>query len=154
MTKDVMLHIVGRQAYSEEDDCKAEFFTEGKIFEKNNEVFVEYDETELAGFMGGHTILTIRDNEIIMSRANCESGAGDTRMEFMKGRRFNGSYETPAGVQEIEILANDLKVDMNKEKLTGNLNIDYNFSLKGLIEGRSILSIEITEKDFKKSRKF
>ena len=77
MTKDVMLHIVGRQAYSEEDDCKAEFFTEGKIFEKNNEVFVEYDETELSGFMGGHTILTIRDNEIIMSRANCESGAGD-----------------------------------------------------------------------------
>ena len=35
MTKDVMLHIVGRQAYSEEDDCKAEFFTEGKIFEKS-----------------------------------------------------------------------------------------------------------------------
>ena len=65
-----------------------------------------------------------------MSRANCESGAGDTRMEFMKGRRFNGSYETPAGVQEIEILANDLKVNINKEKLTRNLNINYNFSLK------------------------
>ena len=76
--------ILSRQAYSEKNDCKAEFFTEGKIFEKNNEVFVEYDETELSGFMGGHTILTIRDNEIIMSRANCESGAKDTRMEFMK----------------------------------------------------------------------
>lgn len=151
MTKDVMIRIVGKQIFEKEEDVSAEFFTEGKIFKEDGQIFMEYDETELSGFLGGHTVLTIGKEKLIMTRSDCADGSGDTRMEFIKGRRFEGIYETPIGSQGIEILANDLKINIDREELIGQIDVDYNFSLKGLVEGRSLLSIEIMDKNSDKS---
>ena len=64
-------------------------------------------------------------------------------MEFKKGKRVKGYYETPYGSIEMEVLTNDIINNINRETSKGSLNIDYHISLKGLSEGRSRLNIEI-----------
>lgn len=66
----------------------------------------------------------------------------DTEIEFEKGKRFKGYYDTPFGSVEMEVLTNKV---VNKIEKTGkgSLNIDYHISLRGLSEGRSILDIQI-----------
>ncbi len=154
MTKNVAVHIVAKQFYAGDDAETTEFFTEGHIFEKNDEVFLEYDETELSGFSGGHTRLVVNKDKVTMSRVETGDGAGDTVMEFSKGNRYTGFYRTPMGIHEIEVLANEIDIEIDKQKLTGKIDIDYNFSLKGLIEGRNIFFMEIKEKTQNKSRNY
>ena len=71
-----------------------------------------------------------------------ESVGIDTGIEFEKGRRYCGFYETPLGMMEIEVLTTDVRntLDFNAP---GDVSIDYDVSLKGLIEGKNTLSIEV-----------
>lgn len=71
----------------------------------------------------------------------------DTVMEFHQGKRFDSIYETPYGAFPMEILTNSVINDLEPEKITGNLFIDYEIALKGLSEMRSLLNIEVTEKN-------
>jgi uncharacterized beta-barrel protein YwiB (DUF1934 family) len=67
----------------------------------------------------------------------------DTEIQFEKGKRFNGFYDTPYGAVEMEVLTDDVVNNINRAKGIGSLNIDYHISLRGLSEGRSRLNIEI-----------
>ena len=66
-------------------------------------------------------------------------------MDFQKGKRFNSIYDTPFGAFEMEVLTNKIINDIEPENCTGNLFIDYEISLKGLSESRSLLNIEVME---------
>jgi len=64
-------------------------------------------------------------------------------IEFEKGRKFKGYYETPFGSVEMEVLTNFVINKIEPENESGYLDIDYNISLKGLSESRSCLKIQI-----------
>ncbi|MBP6492511.1 MAG: DUF1934 domain-containing protein [Clostridia bacterium] len=139
--KDIMLKIVGKQVTTEAEEQQLEFVTEGKYYVKGDSVYLLYDESEFSGMEGCTTSLKITGDNIKMKRYGENIGL-DTEIEFEKGKRFKGYYDTPFGSVEMEVLTNEV---VNKIEKTGkgSLNIDYHISLRGLSEGRSILDIQI-----------
>ena len=140
--KDIMLKIIGKQVTSDSEEEQLEFVTEGKYYVKDDSVYLLYDESEFSGMEGCTTSLEITGDNIKMKRFG-ESIGLDTEIEFEKGKRFKGYYDTPFGSVEMEVLTNDVVNKIEKAEGKGSLNIDYHISLRGLSEGRSILDIEI-----------
>ena len=139
--KDIMLKIVGKQFENGQEETSLEFVTEGKLYKKDEALYLEYDESELSGMPGCQTRLKFVGNTVKLSRSG-EDLPLDTEIEFEKGVRYKGLYETPFGALEMEVLTNDVKNDITPEG-TGSANIDYHISLKGLTDVRNQLSIEI-----------
>ena len=143
--KDIMLKIVGKQLYGlYEEEQHLEFVTEGKYFRVGDSVYLTYDESELSGMEGCTTSLEIKGDKILMKRYG-DKLPFDTEIMFEKGKRFTGYYDTPFGAIEMEVLTNDIKNNIKLDEGVGSVNIDYNISLRGLSEGRSLLDIEILE---------
>ncbi|MBN7774115.1 DUF1934 domain-containing protein [Clostridium aminobutyricum] len=136
-----MLKIRGKQISADSEEDQIEFVTEGKIYERNQAVYVVYDESEVSGMPGCKTSLKLKGDTIRMRRFG-ESVILDTAIEFQKGRRYEGFYDTPFGAIEMEVLTNDLVHNLTPEG-KGSIDIDYHISLKGLSEGRSKLNIQI-----------
>lgn len=140
--KDIMLRIVGRQISTDAaNGDEIEFVTEGKIFEKNQATYLVYEESEVSGMPGCKTSLKLKGDTIKMKRFGDNVGL-DTVIEFQKGCRYEGFYDTPFGAIEMEVLTNDLVNNLTPDG-KGSIDIDYHVSLKGLSEGRSKLNIQI-----------
>jgi uncharacterized beta-barrel protein YwiB (DUF1934 family) len=143
--KDILLKIIGSQIAPGEESASVpagmEFITEGRFYRKGDSVYLVYDESEFSGMEGCTTSLKITGDKIRMKRYGEDVGI-ETAINFEKGKRFNGYYETPFGSVEMEVLTNAVrnKIDENG---AGSVDIDYNVSFKGLAESRSMLSIEI-----------
>lgn len=140
--KDIMLKIVGKQVTIDSEEEQLEFVTEGKYYVKGDSVYLLYDESQFSGMEGCTTSLKITGDRIMMKRFGDSIGL-DTAIEFEKGKRFKGYYDTPFGSVEMEVLTNEVVNKIEKIEGTGSLNIDYHISLRGLSEGRSILDIQI-----------
>jgi uncharacterized beta-barrel protein YwiB (DUF1934 family) len=142
--KDIWLKIIGSQITRDEGDEQMEFITEGKYLEEDGSVLLLYDESELSGVEGCTTSLRITGDKIKMERYGSAIDM-DTAIEFERGRRFKGYYDTPFGSIEMEVLTNSVTNNIERGKVSGYLDIDYNVSLKGLSESRSHLKIEIIQ---------
>lgn len=140
--KDIMLKIVGRQVTNDgtgpSDEQVMEFVTEGQLYERNGSTYLMYKETEMSGLEGCTTSLKVKGETVRMKRFGAILPI-DTVMEFQKGKRYEGLYETPYGSFEMEILTNSVDNRLDE----GILDIDYAISLKGLTETHSRLNITI-----------
>jgi len=136
-----MLKIVGKQLSYELEEVQLEFVTEGKIYMEDESLFLVYEESEFSGVPGCSTSLEFSGDKIRMSRHGIGIGI-DTEIEFTKGKRYTGYYDTPFGAVEMEVLTNDIENNLDLEG-KGSVNIDYHISLKGLTEGRNRLNIEV-----------
>ena len=140
--KEIMLKIVGKQIMADVEEEQVELITEGRYYEKGDAVYLVYDESEFSGMEGCTTSLKITGDKIKMKRFGQLIGM-DTEIEFEKGKRFKGYYDTPFGSVEMEVLTNDIVNTIKGSEGKGSLNIDYHISLRGLTEGRSKLDIQI-----------
>ena len=139
--KDIMLKIIGKQLFYDEEEVQLEFITEGQMYKEGQSFYLVYEESEFSGMPGCKTKLEFTGDEIRMSRLG--KGVGlDTEIEFRKGKRYTGYYETPFGAVEMEVLTNEIENNLSAEG-KGSVNIDYHISLKGLTEGRNKLNIEV-----------
>jgi uncharacterized beta-barrel protein YwiB (DUF1934 family) len=151
--KDILLKIIGSQWHTggaadvQADGVDSgpgmEFITEGRFYKRGPSVYLVYDESDFSGAEGCTTSLRITGDKIRMKRYG-EDVPDGTSIEFEKGKRFSGWYETPFGSVEMEVLTNDIDNRITGEG-EGSLDIDYHVSLKGLTESRSRLSIEILQ---------
>ena len=139
--KDIMLRIIGKQLSCDMEEVQLEFVTEGKIYKEDKSLYLVYEESEFSGMPGCKTKLEFTGELIKMSRLGKGIGL-DTEIEFRKGKRYTGYYETPFGAVEMEVLTNDIENNLSIEG-KGSVNIDYHISLKGLTEGRNKLNIEV-----------
>ncbi|MDR2486525.1 MAG: DUF1934 domain-containing protein [Clostridiales Family XIII bacterium] len=125
----------------ETDPEGMEFITEGRFYHKGTSLYLVYDESEFSGMEGCTTSLKITGDKVRMKRYGEDVGF-DTAIEFEKGKRYNGWYDTPFGSIEMEVLTDDVRSTL-KSSGEGGLEVDYHVSLKGVSEGRSRLSIQI-----------
>ncbi len=139
--KEVMIKIKGKQISRENGEDEMEFVTEGKLYRRNGTVYLIYDETELSGIPGCQTRLRLRDGEIQMKRIGEGAGSG-TEILFEQGKRYTGFYDTPFGAIPLEVLTNRVDSTITEEG-SGNIDIEYDISLKGLAEGRNVLNITL-----------
>lgn len=148
--KDIMLKITGKtvtQKDGEESHEKVmEFVTEGKLYGRGKSRLISYPESELSGFEGWTTFLAINGASIKMKRSK-GSSSPEIVMEFKKGKRFEGRYETPFGSVGMEILTNNVTPLVENRDGSGTLSIDYSVSLRGLMESRNKLDIEFKNKN-------
>lgn len=140
--KDIMLRIIGKQVTGESEEEKMEFVTEGRFYEKDDSIYLLYDESDFSGMEGCTTSLKITGDKVRMKRYG-NTISLDMAIEFEKGKRFKGFYDTPFGAIEMEVLTNSVVNRIQSGAGTGSLDIDYHISLRGLSEGRSLLNIEI-----------
>ena len=139
--KDIILKIIGKQLTYEMEEVQMEFITEGQIYEQDETLFLVYDESEFSGMPGCKTKMEFTEGQIKMSRLG--TGAEfETEIEFRKGKRYTGYYDTPFGAVEMEVLTNDIENNLSIDG-KGSVNIDYQISLKGFTEGRNKLNIEV-----------
>ena len=133
--KEVMVRIKSMQVSREAGSDEMEFVTEAKLYKRNGALYLLYEESEFSGMPGCRTRLRLRDDEVQMKRFGEGAGIGN-ELRFKKGSRYTGLYETPFGPIEMEVLTNDVASTISEEG-TGQVDIDYEVSLKGLLEGRN-----------------
>jgi len=140
-----MLRIIGNQVSGldnkSEDGNAMEFITEGRFVRKGDALYLIYEESELSGVLGYTTSLKVVGGKVRMKRYG-EEGGIQTAIEFEKGGKFTGWYETPFGTIEMEVMTNNVENRLDPEG-SGTLDIDCSISLKGLTESRNLLQFEI-----------
>ena len=141
--KDIFLRIIGNQIHGldEETEDGMEFITEGRFGKRGDAMYLIYEESELSGAEGYTTSLKVTGEKVRMKRYGDEGGL-QTAIEFEKGRKFTGWYETPFGTVAIEVLTNEIDNQLDPAG-AGTLDIDCSVSLKGLTESRNLLRFEI-----------
>lgn len=140
--KDITLKIVGKQIYRDIEEEQIEFVTEGKLYEKGDSLYLIYEESEFSGMPGCKTSIKVTGDSLRMKRLGTYDASGNTAIQFEKGKRYRGLYDTPYGAIEMEVLTNNFKKNLDSEG-KGTIDIDYNISLKGLSESRSTINIEV-----------
>ena len=141
--KDVLVKIKSQQMSNEAGEDEMEFITEAKLYRRNNTTYLLYEESEFSGIPGCKTRLRLRDKEVQMKRFG-EGAEPGNELIFEEGKRNTGYYDTPFGPIEIEILTNELSSTITEEG-SGELEIGYEVSLKGLLEGRNRINITVME---------
>lgn len=144
--RDIMLKITGKTVTQkdnkEEHEDVVELTTEGKLFRRGQTTYISYMESEISGMEGCKTSLVISNGKVKMKRSGKSLGV-DTEIEFEKGKRFAGFYDTPYGAVGMEVLTNHVSGLLPGEDGKSRLSIDYDMSLRGLAESRNKLDIEI-----------
>lgn len=143
--KNIMLKITGKTISAhpvkgkpdEKFDDTIEFTTAGQMSSRGGITRITYDETELSGMEGCRTMITIMGPKIKMQRSGKDLPNG-TIMEFEKGKRYHGLYETPYGNIGMEILTNSVTFEGENK-----IAVDYSLSLQGFVESRNELEIEV-----------
>ena len=108
----------------------------GKIFEKNKDIYVVYEETEDGQKVT--TTLKISDEEVSIKKY----GNINSLMVFKENYKHLTKYRTNQGLFIIETITNKLVVDKN-EKNYIKLNIEYNINILDLFKGRNEINILI-----------
>ncbi len=139
--KDIMVKIKGHQASDESGEDTMEFVTEAKLYKRGETMYLIYEESELSGTPGCKTRLRIRGDRVQMKRFGKGADPG-SEINFEKGTRYKGFYNTPFGAIEMEVLTNKLENTLS-EQGDGQIDIDYSISLKGLMEGRNKINITL-----------
>lgn len=139
--KKVMVKIKSVQVSAETGKDEMEFVTEATLYKRNGVTYLVYEESELSGVPGCKTRLRLSGKEVQMKRFGEGAGFGN-ELKFEKGKRYSAYYDTPFGPIEVEVLTNGLESKFMDDD-RGELEIDYEISLKGLIEGRNKLNITV-----------
>lgn len=141
--KNIMIRLSVRQLNNDNNDTdQMEFISEGKAYKRGNAIYFSYEEGDLSGEEKVLTTVRISDDGQIRMKRFGRGKTADTVMEFQKGKRFRSLYQTPLGSFEMEILTNKI-IHSFQPDLTGSLYIDYDIALRGLFNGRNMLSIEV-----------
>lgn len=95
--KDITLKIVGKQIYRDVEEEQIEFVTEGKLYEKGDSLYLIYEESEFSGMPGCKTSIKVTGDSLRMKRLGTYDASGNTAIQFEKGKRYRGLYDTPYG---------------------------------------------------------
>lgn len=136
--KNIMLKIIGKQINKDGEEDVIELVTEGKYYKKGDTTYLVYQESEISGMEGCTTTLKITDDLVSMKRF----GTANSEIKFKKGVRFNTFYNTPMGNIELEILTKQINNTIS-DTAKGSIDIEYDISLQGLVEGRNKMNIKI-----------
>jgi len=139
--RDITLKIVGKQCFDDKEEDQMEFVTDGKIYLKDGSIYLLYDESEVSGMTGCKTSLKITDNSVKMKRIG-DVGFG-AELYFEEGKRFCSVYRTPYGPMDVEVVTKWIDDRMDRENLSGSIDIKYEISLQGMAEGRNRLTIDV-----------
>ncbi len=136
--KDVWLIIKSEILYDsdEPDDADVQTFqTEGRLFEKNDALYVMYEETEISGMKGDKTLLKIDKDVFSMRRY----GAHQSEFVFIKDVETSSLYKTPYGIFSMLCYTNKLKI----EREPFEIEVEYKLTIEGLTKSSNKLNVRL-----------
>ena len=68
MSKDVIINVKGTQIDTSSDTNTLELITEGKYYQKGNNYYITYKESEVTGMLGTTTTLKVGDGVVTLMR--------------------------------------------------------------------------------------
>lgn len=134
--KQVLLSVTGRsQAEDEQQPDTVRLLTTGTLTGEREAWRIDYTETQPDNQASDIT-LTLGGGVVTMQRA----GVFSTSMVFEKGRRFEGSYETPYGALDMGVYATQVKYQVD-DGANGEVNLQYQLDLQGQFAAMHELNI-------------
>lgn len=126
----VVLSITGKK--DKEESEEVELVTEGTCIKDGDALILKYEESELSGMEGSTTVFTVENGRVTMER----QGVFSSYCVLEQGRKFEGSYSTPAGSMRMGILP--LRVESHEDKAGGGLDLFYVVDMGGWQESRQL----------------
>lgn len=135
---EVTIKIKSTQTAADGDENTIELMTEGKYYEKNNCIFLVYDESELSGMEGSTTTLKIKDQQVMMKRF----GTNESELVFEEGKSHATLYRTPYGAMDMEVDTSEVVVSMGEDCIE-EIGLCYDINISKKTETKNTLSIVV-----------
>ncbi|MHB8064604.1 MAG: YwiB family protein [Ruminiclostridium sp.] len=139
MSKNVIINVKGIQTDLDNDSNTLELITEGKYYQKGNNYYITYKESEVTGMVGTTTTLKVGDGVVSLMRF----GKVNSQFVFQKGQKHISSYETEYGNFTIGVYANN--VDININDAGGEIRVGYQIEIDSQSTGRNDFYMLIRE---------
>lgn len=140
MKQNVVLSIVGRQSYLDQEPEQLELVTEGVLEDKGNSWILRYEESELTGMAGVTTTFIVEANKITLQR----SGKLNSQMVFQEGVAHESLYEMEFGALMISVCANRIMADICHDG--GMIDLIYTIELEQAASGTIDYHLDIRPK--------
>lgn len=139
MKKDVLIEIKG--VYRQMDDEDAiELFTTGSYYKRNGDYYIAYDETEMTGFEGAHTVVKVEDNSrVTLSR----SGSSKSQLIIERGVRHQCHYDTGLGAMTIGVSGDRIISSLGDNG--GDVEFAYSLDVNTSLTSENTVYISVKE---------
>lgn len=140
MKQSVVLSIIGRQSYLDQDPEQLELVTEGILEDRGNSWVLSYEETELTGMAGVTTTFIVEQDKITLKR----TGKLNSQMVFQEGVSHDSLYEMEFGALMISVCANRVMADICHDG--GMIDLIYTIELEQSASGTIDYHLDIRPK--------
>lgn len=140
MKQSVVLSIIGRQSYLDQDPEQLELVTEGVLEDRGNSWVLSYEETELTGMAGVTTTFIVEPDKITLKR----TGKLNSQMVFQEGVSHDSLYEMEFGALMISVCANRVMADICHDG--GMIDLIYTIELEQSASGTIDYHLDIRPK--------
>ena len=140
MKQAVVLSIVGRQSYLDQEPEQLELVTEGTLEDRGNTWILSYEETELTGMAGVTTTFIVERDKITLKR----TGRLNSQMVFQEGTSHESLYEMEFGALMISVFANRVMADICHDG--GMIDLIYTIELEQSATGTIDYHLDIRPK--------
>lgn len=140
MKQAVVLSIVGRQSYLDQEPEQLELVTEGTLEDRGNTWILSYEETELTGMAGVTTTFIVERDKITLKR----TGRLNSQMVFQEGTSHESLYEMEFGALMISVCANRVMADICHDG--GMIDLIYTIELEQSATGTIDYHLDIRPK--------
>ncbi len=137
----VMLRIVSRQSYDQQEPDVIDLTTEGTLEQAANGTWlISYEESDLTGLEGVTTSFRLSKHGATLRR----TGALESRMMFQVGVRHESLYQMEFGAMMITVIAQ--RIRCNLAETGGTVEISYQLEIENALLGKVDYHLTVTPK--------
>lgn len=138
--KPIILFVKGEQTYDSDGPEVTELTTEGVMtLAGGDEIWLEYQESELTGMEGTTTRFAVRGDEVELIR----TGTVQSKMLFRQGEHSSSLYETPWGTMAVDIATTRLAHRLTERG--GVMEIRFTIAINHQVTGENCFRIRVRE---------
>ena len=139
MKKEVLISIKGTQLVDGEKD-QVELLTTGSYYRRGGHYYIAYDESEVTGFEGSHTVLKVEeDKRVTMLR----SGSVQSHLIVENGVRHQCNYQV--GGHSLIIGVSGASIVSSLTDQGGDLAFKYSLDINTTLTSENEIRIQVTE---------
>lgn len=140
MDNKYIINIMGyQQSFVDTDNDNIELTTLGDYEYEEGLYYIDYDESEATGMEDTHTSIEIGADYVSLQR----SGAMNSDMLFMEGRKTYSMYNTPFGDLLVGVYTHSLNIKAVDNACT--LSIEYEIDINDKPSGKNTIEINVLE---------
>ena len=140
MKQSVILSILGRQKYMDQDPDEIQLVTEGVLEDKGDSWELSYEESDLTGMSGVTTTFLVESDKVTLKR----NGKLNSQMVFQVGVVHESLYQVEFGALMIAVRASRVMADICPDG--GMIDLVYDIELEQTAAGTIDYHLDIRPK--------